>query len=549
MKLTLLLALIVLCNQTFFGQKPADAAQIKPQQILIRKQILADELDNQAKNVPLVAARVFVRTKLAQWLWKDGADKTGRAEQIAVKALEELYEKKDEILDSNFLKMDLFALLETNAKETAKKLRAKYAVGNEEDLSNAFSLLDKEGGDKIIAAKIKKYLADGKDLDKIAFLMGQLQSKKSPEFLSILAEIVNLEESGRNSFTADSLTWASDFFRDAIVPSNLRLRFYRIALSKARNALQNPEGNDIPAAYYLLDAILLSIAAGAPEFSAEASGVKAALLARTSRKSREMQERNQRIEESADELSTLISEAEKTDDKEGEKYSLLIRAELLAKGKGKFRLAVDLMEKTIEDKSDGGFPRREFRLHYHDQELGYIAESALGKGDVEAARYAAKKMIKDLSKADALRRIAVYFSGKKDTGSALDAYDEALKLATRADNDKLKFYTLFRLISAAQQIEQSRVSEVTAITAKAINALPILGVEDKPDTENFKNYVSIIVAVNFNLYPVIGNLAKANKNEASGFASRIDRKEVRIVADFALAVDAIDSDFKQIKTK
>ncbi len=548
MKLALSLALLVLCSQTFFGQKPADAAQVKAQQILIRKQILASELDNQAKDVPLAAARVFIRTKLAQWLWRDGADKTGRAEQIAVKAVEELYEKKDEIPDSNFLKMDLFALLETNAKETAKKLRAKYDVGSDEDLSNAVPLLNKEGGDKIIAAKIKKYLAEGKDLGAIAFLMGMLQSKKSPEFLSVLAEIVNLEETGRSSFTADSLTWAADFFRDADIPNNLRLRFYRIALSKARNALQNPEGNNILAADYLLNAILPNIAANAPELSAEASGIKAALLARTSQKSREMQERNQRIEESADKLGALISEAEKTDDK-GEKYSLLIRAELLAKKEGKFRLAVDLMEKTIEDKSEGGFPTQEFRLRYYDQELGYIAESALGKDDVEAARYAAKKMIKELSKADTLRRIAVYFNGKKDGGSALDAYDEALKLATRADNDKLKFYTLFRLISAAQQIEQSRVSEVTAITAKAINALPILGVEDKPDTENFKNYVSIIVAVNFNLYPVIGNLAKANKNEASGFASRIDRKEVRIVADFALAVDAIDSDFKQIKTK
>ncbi len=549
MKFTFSLALVAFCSLTFFGQKPADTAQIKAQQILIKKQVLADELDNQAKNVLFAAARVFVRARLAQWLWKEGTDETGRAEQIAVKAVEDLYEKENEIPDSGFLKADLFSLLDTRAKETAKKLRAKYAVRSDEDLSNAAPLLDKAGGDKIVAAKIKKYLADGKDLGAINFLLGVLQEKKSPEFLSILAEIINLEESGGSTFTTNSLTWTADFFRDPNIPNNLRVRFYRIALNKARSALQNPEGNNILAADYLLYAILPNVAANAPELAAEASGIKAALSTRTSQQSREQQERNQRIEESTDKLSALISEAEKTDEKGGEKFNLLIRAQLLAKKEGKFRLAVDLMEKAIEDKSDDAYPPPAIRQRYHDQELGYIAQSALERDDVDAARYAVKKIIKELSKADVLRRIAVYYAGKKDSGSALDAYDEALKLTTKAENDKLKFFTLFRLISAAQQIEPSRISEITSITAKAVNALPTLNVEDKPGTENFNNYVSTMMAINFNLYSVTGSLAKANKNEATDFANRINRKEVRIVADFALAIDAIDSDLKQIKRK
>ena len=288
---------------------------------ILKKQILVDELDSQSKNVPIAAVRIFVRTKLAAWLWKNGKDETGRAEPLAVKAVDEIYEKKVEDSDFDFSKSELFALLEQNAKETAKKLRTKYDVDSGEDLSNADALLDKKGGEKILAGKIKKYLADGKDLSTIAFLMGQLQDKKSPEFLSVLVDLVNLEESGRNSFTIDSLFWAVDFFRDASVPNELKIRFYQIALNKARNALQFSESNDLLAADYLIKAILPDITANYAELSAEASAIKSALSARTSQKTRELQERDKRIEESADKLSAYISEADKSINS-ADKYSL-----------------------------------------------------------------------------------------------------------------------------------------------------------------------------------------------------------------------------------
>jgi hypothetical protein len=166
MKIKLSLILIVFCSLTSQAQKTVD--KIKPaddkiliaaQQRILKKQIVVDDLDSQAKNVPLAASRIFARTKLAEWLWKNGKDETGRAESLAVRAVEELYEKKVEIPNWIFLTRDLFALLEINARDAAKKLRAKYKIEDQEDLSNATSLLDKEGGDKIVASKIKKALA------------------------------------------------------------------------------------------------------------------------------------------------------------------------------------------------------------------------------------------------------------------------------------------------------------------------------------------------------------------------------------------------------
>lgn len=548
MKFNLSLILIMFCSLICPAQKADEKAVVAAQQKILKKQILVDELDNQTKNVPFAAVRVSVRTKLAGWLWKNGKDDTGRAEPLAVKAVEELYEKKDEIPDPIFLSQNLLPLLELNAKETAKKLKAKYNIDSGEDFLGAFSLLSKEGGDKIVAGKIKKYIIEKQDLRAITLLMEKLQNKKSPEFLSILFEIVALEETGSSNFTIDSLLWIVSNFIDSTVPNDLKIRFYKIVLDKARNALHSSEADDIREADSLLYAVLPDMAANAPELAAEATGIKAALSAKTSQTIRNSQERNQRMEESADKLGAIIAEAEKTAGKI-DKYSLYNRAGLLATREEKFQLAVDLYEKAIENLSEKDFPKPEFRNLYHDQQLKGIVQAALKKDDVDSARYATKKIIGELSKAEALRQTAIYFYDKKDVASALNDYDEALKLAVKADNDKLKFYALFRLIPAAQKIDPSRLSDVTSITAKSIDKLATLNPEDKPETENFKNYVSTIMAINYNLYPVITALAKENKIEAADFANRINRKEVRIVADVALAIDTIEKEEKQIKRK
>ncbi len=548
MKIKILLILTALCAFDAFGQKTIEKSNPDTQPITIKKQILTDQLDYQAKDVSFAAVRVFVKSRLAAWLWKDGRDATGRAEQLAVSGVEEFYDKKNEIAAADFLKTDLFALLETNAPQTAKKLRAKYTVEDAEDISTIDALLEKEGGDKIAAAKIKRYLAGAKDLSVINSVMGILQNRKSPEFASIPAEIVSLEESGRNSFTAEALFWRARDFSSTLVPNDLRIEFYKIVLNKGRNALQSTDANDILAADHLLAAVLPDIAANAPELSAEADALKGVLSTRTSQKNRETQEANKRIEESADQLSALISEAEKTSNR-ADKFGFLLRAQTVAVKENKFQLAVDLVEKSLENKSGSGFPSAEFLLRNHDQRLTIIAIQALGKDDAEAARYAVKKFLDKLLKADTLRRLALYFDKKKDANAALDAYDESLKLTTKADNDKTKFFNLLSLISAAQQIDPNRVSEVAAVTAKAINALPTLNADDKPETENYKKYVASLMAINNNLYRAISTLAQDNKTEAANFASRINRKEIRIVADLALAIDAVDSELKQSKTK
>jgi len=540
MKVTFSVIIIILGSLICLAQKADDKVSIADRQAVLKKQILVDDFDKQIKDVPIAAVRVFVRIKLAEWLWKDGKDETARAEPIAVKAFEELYDKGNEIGETIYLKASLFHLLETNASETAQRLKAKYKIESKEDLMATPLSTNKKGDDKILAEKIRRNLPTTNNLSTIEVFLINLQQQKSPELPSVLAEILNLQETGRIDYPPQSLSLIRNNFNDSIVPNDLRIRFYKIVINKARNALKTSNSGEIHFADLLLFGTLPDIAANAPDLLEEANTIKSALSAKTTQGDREHQETEKRIAASADKLEALISEAEKTDI-QGKKFLLLSRASRLAQKEEKFRLATDLIEKTFEDKSENNPASREIRLSLHDQQLGFIVESSLVNNDIDSAVYASKKIVGELKKADALRQIAGYLHRNKDTVVALNNYNEALKLAVKADNDKTSIRTLFGLTLAARMIDPSRVSELTLITSKAINNLPTLNAEDKPGTENYKNYVSTIISVDSFLYPMMKAFASRNRNEAADLANKINRKEIAIAADLALIVDAADS--------
>lgn len=547
-KIKLSFALIFLCCLSGWGQKPASEQKSNNQEITLKKQIAVDELENQVKDIPFAAVRVFVRSKIVAWLWKDGKDETGRAEQLAVKVVDELYEKKNEIPGIYFsaIKSDIFALLETNSKDTAKRLNEKYSITSEDELSDAHSLLDKKNGEKLVAEKILKSLVNPSESGiDVALLLDKLQTRKSPEAARILAAILALEESGKSNFSAGTLYSIVHNFRDSSVPSDLQKRFFNIVLNKARNAVNSADSN-VEAAYNLLRAVASDIKLKAPHLLAEASGLQLALSAKMSKQANESKEREKRIGESADTLGALISEAEKAED-EGVKYLLYVRAAKLSLERQKFGLAVELAEKTIAGETKA-IPKT-FREQWYDQFLREVVGAALKKDEVDSARYAIKKMVDKLSMADSLLALAKYYSEKKDTFSAIDAFDEALKLTKKVENGNLKTYTLFRLISAVQKIDKTRIVEAAAETAKVINSIPTLTVDDKPGTKNYENYINSVMATNYNLLPVITALAKEDINEAIDFSNRIGKKEIKIVADFALLIESLKAESKLADAK
>lgn len=353
MKTKLFLSLILLCCVTCFGQEKRDIEKSTIQQITLKKQIAVDDLENQIRDIPFAAVRVFVRYKIADWLWKDGKDETGRAEPLIIKATDDLFKNESEIPSSSFisLKSDIFTLLEINSKDTAKLLKNKYRQKSESELDDAHSLLETKDGEKLVIEKILKFLGNTSELNsnqeqnifELSLLLDKLQDRKSPEISRILSAILALDESGRNSLSAESLISFLPYLRDSLVSNDLRIRLYKIILNKVRNAISVSHTN-VESANRLLSFVLLDIDANAPSLSGEANALKVVLNSRISKAVSNEKEREDRIKESSDQLSALISEAEKAED-ESDKYFLYTRAAKLALSQYKFEVAVDLRKR------------------------------------------------------------------------------------------------------------------------------------------------------------------------------------------------------------
>lgn len=542
-----LLVLLLICCITILGQAQTNTSTQDAQQIIAKKHLIADGIEGQTKQIEFAVVRVFIRYRTALWLWEDGKDETGRAEQFAVKAFEELYDKKNEIPDSNFfsLKRDILVLLETNAKNTAQILKTKYKTNSRDEIDIAKSLLNKKGNEKQAIEKLKNSLGNIDRLDLTTTLfIGKLKSQNSPAFLEILTEIVILEETGRSKISSDSLFQIVDYFRDANVTNNLRARFYRIVINKARKAMQ-PSDTNATDAYQLLYAIREDISKNAPELSAETAGLLTALAIKVPQSVYKEESAYKRIKESSDPLSTMISEAEATDD-QSLKETLLTRAARLAKKQGKLQLAVDLVEKLKLERNPENYKR--FPLWY-DQFLGDVVKKALEKDDIDSAKYATKRIINKLKLAENLRNIAYYYFKKEDFLSANYTLDEAIRTTTKVEDGMQKTYSLIRLIPMTEKINKNRTSQVIQEAAKAINKIPSLDVDDKPGNESYETKAISAMATNWNLLPTMKWLAKENKDEAVYFASLIERKEIKVFADLVLAIDSLAIEEKNLEAE
>lgn len=507
------------------------------QQIIIEKQILADNLENQLKEIPFAAVRVFVRYKIASRLWQDGKDNTGRAEQFALRAVDDLYENKAEIPDAyiNWLKSDLLTLLDLNAKDAANQLREKYKIVRENESDNFAALLKQKDGEKLATDTAIKSLA-GKSSVKsdIGFLMIQLYTRKSPEFLRLLTAVVAAEETGQTNFNTNELSLITGLYTQTDLPVEIQKRFFRIVVNKSRNALQTPGGNT-DSIFSLLNGLIPEISAKFPELLPEASTIRASLKTKTSLDLKEAAERWDRINSNPDKLGALISEAEQTGDP-ALKNDLYVRAAKTALQMEKFKYAADLAEKTIEfDKA--GTVSETFRKNWRDEFFAEVAEKALKADDPDSANYAAKKATQPLTKAEILKKTAGYYFDHRDPVSAGNFLAEAIKLADKEENTPRKISSLINLIPAAQKIDRTRISQLSESTAASINALPSLDPEDKPQTENCKKYVTSLMIINRDLLPALAGLAKENRNEAIYLSNKINKKEIKIIVDYVLMAE------------
>lgn len=540
MKKLFVVVFTIACVLSAYSQQKSVDRKSERRETLIKKQILVNDLENQIKDISFSAVRVFARYKIASWLWKDGKDASARAEEIAVSALDDLYENKIEIppVYFNALGPKLFTLLDLNAKDSVKKLKEKYKISdNESELFD--SLLNQKDGEKLAADAAVRSLTNQSGANpEIFFLIWRLQQRRSPELFRLLSAILDAEETGRVKFTADLLTFMSGCFVEPTVPVMLQKRFLKVVVDRSRNAAQIPEGNE-EGFFNLLSGVMQDVSTKFPELFPEASIIHSILKTKVSKESLETQEQNERIENSADRLSAMIAEAERTDNNTS-KYDLYVSAAYLALKLKKFIYSANIFEKTVEIELPPGTISERVKKKLRDQFLGEITEKALQSGEPDSADYATKKIADPLAKAESLRKTANYYIDRNDLDASLYALNESIKYAAKVEPTSWSLPVLINLLPVAQRIDPSSVFELNKIVAKSINAIPTLNVEDKPQTENYKNYVTNVMIVNWNLLPVLTQMVKVDKNAVTDLAGRIDKKEIKIVANYVLLTDSID---------
>lgn len=541
----LLIVTLLTITAIAFAQKPVKKAPTIAQQFIVKKQIIADDLDLQVKDVQYAAIRVYIRYKIAAWLWQKGPDDTDRAEALAVKAVDELYAKKDEMPTGIRYKLitDLFSLLDTNAKETSTKLKTKHEFGLEEDLFSGFSQLTKKDGDQMVAAKLLKALSKPGDVNGMVNpLLNGLRTMRSPQFPVVLGAFLDGVESGRVTGNNGMLYLFFVNFNDPQVPTAMRVRYLSLVVGRARRAVLKPETDNFVVHEMLLSAIK-SFGELAPELLAEAMALKSALATSESKLAKARRDAQERVDASLDKLAAAIEEAERAEDPVI-KNSFFTQAEGLAKNSGKFAIAVDVIDRLVEiDKS-------EFMKSWSDQEYSDVARRAFEKNEVELGLRAIDRVFDPVKRAEAGKIAVNYYDVKKDPVAARDMLSGVLKLLADANSeDPTRAYRLIGVIPMVQKIDKLSLPETIMLTAGAINDVPTPGIDDKPGTKKYNDYVSQVMSVNFTLSSVINVLLSREKGDAADLTDRIQKREVRVVADSLMAIDALETALKEAEKK
>ncbi|MBK8810346.1 MAG: hypothetical protein IPN69_06370 [Acidobacteria bacterium] len=517
----------------------------KETQRRVQKLMFLSQMEGRIREVGLAAPRVLVRYRIAGWLWNEEKDDAGRAEELAVAALEDLYKNRAEIPTVYFsiLSNDMFALLDRHAPRTAKTLRDKYNVAVSEDEGILEQLVSQAGSEKAAVDVAIRSLSAGPSTDfQIPFLLHRLKQRKSVEVFRLLDALIVSVERAPGRLQLYTLIGISPYFADLDAQRGSAERFARIVVRRAKIASQLPFA-DFDGWLDVLTLNSAMISQRTPDLVSDAEVLRVVLTSRISRRSRVERERNERINNSIDKLGALIEEAEQAQDPV-EKYDFFRRAARLALEKDLFRRSTDLAVEFGKVDLRIAPMLSETQALEFGQFLEGVTARALKAGDEPSALYALGFHKDNDRKAEGYISVVNFFVEKGDLNSGRDMFRDALRVIATVEDPARRATLYFKLIPAIRRIDPTSVFDVNVLAARSINAIPSLNPEDKPETENFKKYVAGIMVVNWNLLPMLVSYVKTDKNGASDLSGRIEKREVKVFAEFVLGIAALD-DLKQ----
>ncbi len=520
--LTCCLTLVASATCAAQQQKPPRPERTAEQQ---NAEAVLDRVSGRIKDLDEPTVRVFLRLQVAAFLWQRGPAVASRdAEAVSTEALADLQKSRERIptLYANMFRSQLLALTQKYAPELAARL-AEHDDLNQANAGPvaAIAMLD----DKATAARaveiMDQNIIKGQIPPTTEFFLDKLSEVNPAEAARLLGELLTAEERQPGTLSWEMLFFLKHLYVSEKTPPAVQIGFLTLLVNRARSAQALPP-QDRELAQRLLAITLPAIQKLRPDLYAQAAAQAASISVSSRPADSAREDAAKRIEQSADPLEQMVTEADATKDP-AYRERLLTDAAQKALGQGRLKRALELVGK-VESKE------KEFPL-WRDQFLGQLADRALKEDDIDLADEAVSRIESPLSRASAAQREAVHIYRANDTPGALARLNASLRLIESAADAPDKVAAFLKSVPACREIDGQRARAVAREAVKAINALPGPRPGDEPASDAYKLYVSkTLMPVVWFVVPAFRDLAKGDEPDAYSIAEDISSREIKTAA-------------------
>jgi hypothetical protein len=473
---------------------------------------------------------VFLQLRLATFFWSELSEQSReRARDLTLSGLRDLDEYRADLvpLYADLFRKDLLALLEVHAPDLAAKYRAgadtTEKVPPENPYDVAYSMLRTKGQAPLAVRTFTRALS-GRETPTmtISYFLSELQKQQPSLVPQVLSDILSEQERRPGTLSVEMLFWLLEPYIWQNNRDDIKRRFLLVTVAATAESYQWSDLGQLTNAFNLLRVTVPLTQKLVPGIYPQAAAQFATVRARLPNETVERAAISERIRQSEDTLSQMITEANAATSP-SLKNDLLIQAAQLALTKGKLQLAFDLAMSAASDDNS---------KTWQQQFLSELVKAAIENKDAKLGFAIMSKIEMPLARAEAVQRLALLFFDLKDLWKARESLVESLKLVRASDNTPEKAITLLKSLRVVARVDQAMVPDVAEETIKALNALQFAAQNDKPQTEPTRR---ALMAVVWNTMPSFEALVQWDELGTLNFVDKIQRVELRTAAGFGAA--------------
>jgi hypothetical protein len=491
---------------------------------------LIEDLPAQIKKVDDATVRVFLQLRLATFYWSEPSEQSQeRARTLTLSGLQYLDEHRTELvpLYADSFREDILALLEVHAPDLAARYRAgadsgeKVTPGNPYDV--AYAMLRTKGQAVQAVQTLTRALSGGEAATMtISYFLSELQRQQPSLVPQLLSDILSVQERRPGTLSVEMLFWLLDPYVWRNNRDDIKQRFLSVTVAATAESYQWSDLGKLATAFNLLRVTVPLTQELVPGLYPQAAAQLATVRARLPNETVERSAIAERIRQSEDTLSQMITEANSAVSP-SLKNDLLIQAAQFALTKGKLQLSFDLAMSVSSDENS---------RTWQQQFLSELVRRAVENKDAKLGLTAASRIEAPLARAETLQRLALLFFNLKDFWKAKESLVESLKLVRGSDSSPEKAIALLISLRVFARVDRTMVPDVAEESIKALNALQFATKNNRPQPEPTRR---AIMAVVWNTVPSFEALVQWSELGALDFVGKIQQPELRIVAGFGVA--------------